>query len=182
MSSENDAMAATPSGPPPGAVAPPAAHRRWLLFFLALFAVWVIFMIREVVHNARSVVVSRPQILAADVVVEGEFAEDPGSFVIRRVWWGPSEWKDEAIVVRGLPDPDPDPGRVVLALERFGQDGFRLQGIPAGSGALPAADAPAWYPPSAAVQRQLVSLLDERRRQNDAAARARTQPRGGERE
>lgn len=86
MSSENAAVSPTTPAPP-GRPSIPVTTRRKVRLFVAvtLYVLWTAFIAYLALGGKEAVVVSRPQILAAPLVVEAEVAEESGDLRSVRV-------------------------------------------------------------------------------------------------
>jgi hypothetical protein len=140
--------------------APPS--RKPLLAAAVLFAAWFGFLAYEVATSANPVILSRPQILASDVVVEGRLLRSPSRVAVEKVWWGDESLRGKELNVSGLAFAE-SPSTVIVALQQAGKDRYRIQPIPADAGADRDVEAPGFYPAEPEVLKELSKLLDFRR-------------------
>lgn len=172
MPSENPSAPPTPQ---PSASRPsvPVATRRKVRLFVAitLYVLWTAFIAYLALGGKEAVVVSRPQMLAAPLVVEADVSESAGDVRpvrIVRVYRGQQ-------MLSGLARPNEErlsvrvsgfeqargwqgPGTYILALQRGHEDSFALVPLPMSPGFPPPGRAdqmrPLIYPATPSVRRQ----------------------------
>lgn len=136
---------------------------RWFWFFLTIFAVWIGFMLVQARRSANPVIVSRPQVLSADAVVEGTWRPGKPILEVERVWWGTSELKGQAIEISGMvAERAPAGARAIVPLSRV-ENKWQVAPLPPATGAAPGTVVPEAYPAVPQVERQFVQILDSRR-------------------
>jgi hypothetical protein len=144
---------------------PGPRERAFLALALGATAVWFGFLAHQVWRYANPVVVSRPQLLVAPLVVEGRLLDGPARVVVERVWWGADRFdvlgKELAIEEAKFPAHAAGELWIVPVAPTRRESSFRVQPIP-----LPGVerDVPDIYPATDAVRRQVEQLLTERKR------------------
>jgi hypothetical protein len=146
----------------------PAAWR--LLVAAAIFLVWVGWLIYEVVTTADPIVISRPQILIAPIIVEAE-AKGDDKIAITRIYRGakaPGIAVGQEVVVKKLDQARNWEGTgrsYVLALQSAEPGQFQLVPVPVSSGFQPPPgseyDKPPVYPIRSGNRSQLEAQLEE---------------------
>lgn len=134
-----------------------------LAFACAVTIAWIGFLLYEVITTANPVILSRPQILAASVIVEG-VAADGESIKVDKVWWGDPKLQGTQLKLTSPLDLAPG-ARLIAPLEPTGEEsvyriappatGFEKMRTAQRSGKI--------YPATAEAIRQLQRLTDWRK-------------------
>jgi hypothetical protein len=132
-----------------------------------LLAGWVCFLTWQVVWYSNPIVVSRPQLLTAPIVAEGDLLADPPRLQVERVWWG--ELAPKTITLH-MNQQDvaallQDEHRFVVPLVEGKAETYYIWRNGAGGRAV--------YPATAGVLKQVETVLAHRR---DQAARGAAKP------
>ena len=119
-------------------------RRVFLTLAAALFAGWMIYLLQLAVTHRHAVVVSRPQVLVAEVIVVGTVGDrDDSSVVVEKVlftvdgYQGPKLEPGSAITVKNLAGCariQPGSRTYILPLELDGKAGFQVVPIPRSPG------------------------------------------------
>ena len=135
-------------------------RRRLVLASLALVA-WFGFLFYETLATANPVIVSRPQVLGAPLVVEGTLSADPPRLRVDRVWKGDPSLRGEELALDRLPPSLDGADKVyVVPLEPALREGYRIFGIPVESAFRGHSRAEERiYPATDSVRRQLENIL-----------------------
>lgn len=141
---------------------------RMKLMVLVL-ALWFAFLIHSVRTSANPVILSRPQLLSAPVIVSGRWLDDPPRIKVERVWWGDASFADAELAMVG-PEPGRKEGKLLVPLESAGESTYRVVRVPPEPGFHRIARDPRVYRATDAVVEQLEGLLASRRRQQGSLA------------
>jgi hypothetical protein len=139
----------------------------WLALAAALFAGWMIYLLQLALRHRHDIVVSRPQIMVAEVIVVA-WVEDPDNPTVEiekildptEGYKGPAIEPGKAITVRNLAKCDgiqPGSRTYILPLEADGDDGFKVVPIPRSPGYGPGA--PRVYLDGAETRHQVDHIL-----------------------
>ena len=136
-------------------------NRRFLVLSAIGLGAWLAFLVYQVIWFSNPVLLARPQVLTAPIIVEGDVTAD-GKFRVERDWWKASSLVGSELDVIDLPESTAQSGFIVL-LEKVGNERYRLWRAPNDPGFPLSASPPVFYPRNRASLQQLAELLRVRR-------------------
>jgi len=150
--------------------------RPFLIFALVLAVSWTAWLSYQAATSADPIVVSRPQILVAPVVVEAKLYDENGARKIKvvRVYVGQGilgmdgAQREPADMHIAVPELDDEaPGSYLLALQEsaFKKGEFQLVPTPASPGYSPKGQRPPIYPATESTRLQVLEALRQFHRQ-----------------
>lgn len=95
---------------------------------LLAVVVWIAFLLYTALKTANPVIVSRPQVLAAPIVVEGQWQGAGEGLIVERVWRGEAALLGKQLAVEDfeLAQGAGSADRLIVPLEPVGDDRFRV--------------------------------------------------------
>lgn len=142
---------------------PAASDKRRFLLASVCAVAWIGFLLAQVLTTANPILLSRPQILSAPLIVEGQLVKS-SAFQVQKVWWGDPKFEGQQLELNpplSIPTEAP-----LIAPLRSADQGktFAVAAASTGFARLPDASETRVYPATEQARQQLQQLLDWRKR------------------